>query len=61
MKIDINIDNDQMDVITLINLKEAYKLSDDDQIRLALNIVINYFSNDDDCEQWAIEKSNYTK
>ena len=61
MKFNLEIDYDIMDEITRQNLKAAYHHVDDDELRNALDLVINYFSNQADYQKWVEEKLNYTK
>ena len=61
MKFNLEIDYDIMDEITRQNLKAAYHHADDDELRNALDLVINYFSNQADYQKWVEEKLNYTK
>ena len=62
MKFNLEIDYDIMDEITRQNLKDAYRHSDDDdELRNAIDLVINYFSNQADYQKWVEEKLNYTK
>lgn len=60
-KFTLEIDYDIMDEITRQNLKAAYHSADDDELRNALDLVINYFSNQADYQKWVEEKLNYTK
>ena len=55
------VDQYNMDEITRQNLKAAYHSADDDELRNALDLVINYFSNQADYQKWVEEKLNYTK
>ena len=61
MKFNLEIDYDSMDEITRQNLKAAYHSADDDELRDAIDLVINYFSNQADYQKWVEEKLNYTK
>ena len=62
MKFNLEIDYDIMDEITRQNLKSAYhSADDDDELRNAIDLVINYFSNQADYQKWVEEKLNYTK
>ena len=61
MKFNLEIDYDIMDEITRQNLKSAYHSADDDELRNAIDLVINYFSNQADYQKWVEEKLNYTK
>ena len=62
MKFNLEIDFDIMDEITRQNLKSAYhSADDDDELRNAIDLVINYFSNQADYQKWVEEKLNYTK
>ena len=60
-KFTLEIDYDIMDEITRQNLKSAYHHADDDELRNAIDLVINYFSNQADYQKWVDEKLNYTK
>lgn len=60
-KFTLEIDYDIMDEITRQNLKSAYPHADSDELRDAINLVIEYFSNQDDYQKWVDEKLNYTK
>ncbi len=57
-KFNLEIDYDIMDEITRQNLKEAYRNaeSDDDQMRNAVDLVLEYFSNEDEWKTWLKEK-----
>jgi hypothetical protein len=61
MKFNLEIDYDIMDEITRQNLKSAYPYAEDDELRNALDLVINYFSNEAQYNKWVEEKLNYTK
>ena len=63
MKFNLEIDYDIMDEITRQNLKEAYRHAeaDDYQMRNAIDLVLEYFSNEDEWKTWLKEKLNYTK
>ena len=61
MKFNLEIDFEIMDEITRQNLQAAYHSADDDELRNALDLVINYFSNQADYQKWVEEKLNYTK
>ena len=50
-----------MDEITRQNLKSAYPHADSDELRDAIDLVIEYFSNQADYQKWVDEKLNYTK
>ena len=60
-KFSLEIDTDMMDEITRQNLQDAYRMSDDDEMRNALDMVIEYFSNDVQYQEWVSKKMNYTK
>ena len=60
-KFTLEIDTDMMDEITRQNLQDAYRMSDDDEMRNALDMVIEYFSNDVQYQEWVSKKMNYTK
>jgi hypothetical protein len=60
-KFTLEIDTDMMDEITRQNLQDAYRMSDDDEMRNALDMVIEYFSNDVQYQEWVTKKMNYTK
>ena len=60
-KFTLQIDYDTMDEITRQNLQDAYRMSDDDEMRNALDMVIEYFSNDVQFQEWVSKKMNYTK
>lgn len=60
-KFTLEIDYDIMDEITRQNLQAAYHSADDDELRNAIDLVINYFSNQADYQKWVEEKLNYTK
>jgi hypothetical protein len=62
-KFTLDIDYDIMDEITRQNLKEAYRHAEenDDEMRNALDLVINYFSSQEQYQEWVKEKINYTK
>jgi hypothetical protein len=60
-KFTLQIDYDTMDEITRQNLQDAYRMSDDDEMRNALDMVIEYFSNDVQYQEWVTKKMNYTK
>ena len=60
-KFTLEIDYDIMDEITRQNLKSAYHHAEDDEMRDAIDLVINYFSSHDDYQKWVDEKLNYTK
>jgi hypothetical protein len=59
-KFTLDIDYDIMDEITRQNLKEAYRHADanDDEMRNALDLVINYFSSQEQYQEWVKEKMN---
>ena len=61
MKFNLEIDYDIMDEITRQNLKAAYHHVDDDELRNAIDLVLEYFSNQADYQKWVEEKLNYTK
>lgn len=61
MKFNLEIDYDIMDEITRQNLQAAYHSADDDELRNAIDLVINYFSNEAQYQKWVDEKLNYTK
>lgn len=61
MKFNLEIDFEIMDEITRQNLQAAYHSADDDELRNAIDLVIEYFSNHDDYQKWVDEKLNYTK
>ena len=61
MKFNLEIDYDIMDEITRQNLKSAYPYADSDELRNAIDLVINYFSNEAQYNKWVEEKLNYTK
>jgi hypothetical protein len=61
MKITVDLDYDKIDEITRQNLKSAYQYAEDDELRNALDLVINYFSNEAQYNKWVEEKLNYTK
>lgn len=60
-KFTLEIDYDIMDEITRQNLQAAYHSADDDELRNAIDLVINYFSNEAQYQKWVDEKLNYTK
>jgi len=60
-KFTLEIDYEIMDEITRQNLKSAYPHADSDELRDAIDLVIEYFSNHDDYQKWVDEKLNYTK
>ena len=57
-KFNLEIDYDIMDEITRQNLKEAYRHAetDDYQMRNAIDVVLEYFSNEDEWKTWLKEK-----
>jgi hypothetical protein len=57
-KFNLEIDYEIMDEITRQNLKEAYRHADpdDDQMRNAVDLVLEYFSNEDEWKTWLKEK-----
>jgi len=59
-KFTLDIDYEIMDEITRQNLKEAYRHADvnDDEMRNALDLVINYFSSQEQYQEWVKEKMN---
>ena len=57
MKFNLEIDYDIMDEITRQNLKSAYHHADDDELRNAIDLVINYFSNEAQYQKWVEEKN----
>jgi hypothetical protein len=57
----LQIDYDIMDEITRQNLQDAYRMSEDDEMRNALDLVINYFSSQEQYQEWVNEKMNHTK
>jgi hypothetical protein len=61
IKFTLEIDYDIMDEITRQNLKSAYPHADSDELRDAIDLVIEYFSNQADYQKWVDEKLNYTK
>jgi hypothetical protein len=58
-KFTLEIDTDMMDEITRQNLQDAYRMSEDDEMRNALDLVIEYFSNDVQYAKWVEEKMKY--
>jgi len=54
----LQIDYDIMDEITRQNLQDAYRMSEDDEMRNALDLVINYFSSQEQYQKWVEEKLN---
>jgi len=58
-KFTLQIDTDMMDEITRQNLQDAYRMSEDDEMRNALDLVIEYFSNDVQYAKWVEEKQKY--
>lgn len=58
---DEKIDFETMDEITRQNLRDAYHHAEDDEMRNALDLVISYFSSQDQYQKWVDEKLNYTK
>jgi hypothetical protein len=58
-KFTLQIDTDMMDEITRQNLQDAYRMSEDDEMRNALDLVIEYFSNDVQYAKWVEEKMKY--
>jgi hypothetical protein len=58
-KFTLQIDTDMMDEITRQNLQDAYRMSEDDEMRNALDLVIEYFSNDVQYAKWVEEKTKY--
>jgi hypothetical protein len=58
-KFTLDIDHVIMDEITRQNLQDAYRMSDDDEMRNALDLVINYFSSEDQYNKWVEEKQKY--
>lgn len=65
MKVEIGIDNEQIDVITLFNLKEAYRtavrVGEDGDILESLNDVISFFSNQEQYEEWTKELIDFVR
>ena len=61
MNFNLEIDFEIMDEITRQNLQDAYHHAEDDEMRNALDLVINYFSSQDQYQKWVDEKLNYTK
>ena len=57
MKFNLEIDYDIMDEITRQNLKSAYPYADSDELRNAIDLVINYFSNEAQYQKWVEEKN----
>ena len=60
-KFTLEIDFEIMDEITRQNLQAAYHSAEDDEMRDAIDLVINYFSSQADYQKWVDEKLNYTK
>jgi hypothetical protein len=58
-KFTLQIDTDMMDEITRQNLQDAYRIAEDDEMRNALDLVINYFSSEFQYEKWVQEKQKY--
>ena len=58
-KFTLEIDYDMMDEITRQNLKSAYQHAEDDEMRNALDLVINYFSSQEQYQKWVEEKLKY--
>jgi hypothetical protein len=54
-KFTLQIDTDMMDEITRQNLQDAYRMSEDDETRNALDYVINYFSSEEQYAKWVKE------
>jgi len=54
-KFTLQIDYDIMDEITRQNLQDAYRMSEDDEMRNALDLVINYFSSEEQYAKWVKE------
>ena len=52
----LQIDYDIMDEITRQNLQDAYRMSEDDEMRNALDLVINYFSSQEQYQKWVETK-----
>lgn len=61
MKFNLEIDFEIMDEITRQNLQAAYPHADSDELRNAIDLVIEYFSNEAQYRKWVDEKSSYTK
>jgi ABC-type transport system involved in cytochrome bd biosynthesis fused ATPase/permease subunit len=58
-KFTLEIDYNIMDEITRQNLQDAYRHAEDDEMRNALDLVINYFSSEDQYNKWVQEKQKY--
>jgi len=72
--VDLNIElnTDQKDEITLESLKDAYRLNcmpdkydcsdetipPDDELLNAIDLLINYYSTNDQFQEWIVEKMN---
>jgi len=70
--LDIELNADQKDEITLESLKDAYRLNcmpdkydcsdetipPDDELLNAIDLLINYYSTNDQFQEWIVEKMN---
>jgi len=75
MKIEVSIDDEMLDRAIVESLKEAYKLNAnpdkidcsedeipvDDEFLNAVDLVISYYTNAEQYQQWVNEKINLTK
>ncbi len=75
MKIEVSIDDEMLDRAILESLKEAYRMncqpnkidcsdeeiSVDDEFLNAVDLVISYYTNQEQYQEWVNEKINYTK
>lgn len=75
MKIEVNINDEMFDRMIVESLKDAYKLNAkpdkidcsedeipvDEEFLNAVDLVISYYTNQEQYQQWVNEKTNYTK
>ena len=75
MKIEVDISDEMLDLAILESLKDAYRLNckpnkidcSEDEIPVdeeflnAVDLVISYYTNQEQYQQWVNEKINYTK
>ena len=75
MKIEVNIPDEMLDLAILESLKEAYRMNAqpnkidcsedeipvDEEFLNAVDLVISYYTNQEQYQQWVNEKTNYTK